>query len=395
MIKNIFSEFGFSCLKNTLYAPQAIEEVKEIISNLPVRLPSVRQVIVTGNVFEEAYAISTAEDSELSARDARHVSLSPEIAARLAKYREDKTLTDKQKYDRLEFENVESAEAAIGSIGFKDLTVDFILRLHADLTVGLDPYCKSVGITPYCPGRLRQSDQIKIGKIRAYLPPAHQKIPSLLRLLFREYARRKTIHLADILEFHVLFYAIHPFQNGNKRVVRVLESMLLNHYGYGADRMLSLAVYYGTCKNEAHFFLMESLRRRDPVYFANFALRGYLSAAHELLLKIERQIFRAFSAYYESFLASSLRPSQRPKYQTALKSILDLKGRFTHGDFVRHMKKQGYPLGVSQMVLRALEEQKILNHQKRDYFIPDLARIIGGILEMEKVFLQHQISVAV
>ncbi len=393
MAKNIYEALGFKPSSGAIYPDAVIQQASAIFASLPDKLSSLKALAISKAVFEETYAISTAEYSELTEKEAESVFLTPETEARLKKYQDDEVLTDRQKYERLEFENIESVENNISPFGFKDITVGFIKKLHYDLTIGLDRYTKTVGVSKYHSGSLRQSNSTKIGKIRPITPPDHKRIMEFLKLLLKEFSNRKQIGLKDILEFHVLFYTIHPFQNGNKRVVRLLESMLLHHYGYGAERTLSLAAYYDIKKDDSHFFLLHGLRKKEVTPFVNFALRGYLLSGHAMFSYTSDLILKQFTDNFRQFTELTVKETKRPDYKAALRSIVSLEGLFTHGDFVADMKKRGYTLGVSQMILKDLRDKGILAHQDGRYFIHRMDGLQEVMEKLLKLFFEYGISV--
>lgn len=388
---NIYSALGFSKLGAIIYSNNLIDNARKLFAAFPARNIAIRPIILEQTVMEESFAISTAEDSDLTLQEAKKIIISPEIEARLIKYRDNKNLSPKEKYDRLESENVQSVEQRIQGIKFSELTIQILLNLHNDLTIGLDEYCKDVGVSRYHPGELRSSDDTKVGKIRTYPPPNHTRIVHLLDLLIAELRGRKRIHLTDILEFHILLYAIHPFSNGNKRVARVLESMLLRQYGYSADRTLSLAMYYGKKKSATSLFLMESLQQKDPTPFVNFAIRGYFYSGRELEREMTKVHLRSNSDNMVRLLAGFFSKERLKQYRAAADAILELNGIFTHGQFIENMHKKGYTLGVSQELLKYLKKENYLSHKNNLYCAPGAYSLAKHRERLLKFYLENQI----
>ena len=392
-MKNIYSEIGFRLLGDIIYSNTLIDNARTLFTEFPARNIAIRPIIVEQAMIEESFAISTAEDSDLTLQDTKKIIISPEIEARLTKYRNNINMTSKEKYDLLESENVKFVEEKIKGIKFDELTIQMLTDLHYDLTVGLDEYCKDIGVSRYHPGEFRRSNDTKVGKIRQYTPPAHTQIQHLLELLISEFHGRKAIHLTDILEFHILLYAIHPFSNGNKRVVRVLESMLLREYGYSADRVLSMAKYYGEKKSAMNFFLMESLNQRDPTPFVNFAIRGYFYSGMALENKIIKTCLHSYLNIIIQLLPGYLSKEKKAAFRAAANAIAELNGIFTHGQFIESMEKKKYTLGVSQEILKYLKNTKDILHKNNLYYVPgapDMAKHRENLL---KFYLQNQIMI--
>lgn len=59
----------------------------------------------------------------------------------------------------------------------------------------------------------------EVGGMDTVLPEA---VPSEMKKLLAEYNAKKEVNLEDIIEFHVRFERIHPFQDGNGRVGRLI-----------------------------------------------------------------------------------------------------------------------------------------------------------------------------
>lgn len=94
------------------------------------------------------------------------------------------------------------------------ITEDFIKEIHRTLKTGTSDSSKSwfnVGEYKKLPNEVGGNETC---------PPA--KVHLMIKELLRDYNAKKTKTLDDILDFHKRFEAIHPFQDGNGRVGRLL-----------------------------------------------------------------------------------------------------------------------------------------------------------------------------
>ncbi len=120
------------------------------------------------------------------------------------------------------------------------LTEDFIKHLHLLLKNGTSDSRKDWFVA----GDYKRLPN-EVGGMET-CPP--EDVHKEMKMLLKEYNSRKTHSFADILDFHVRFESIHPFQDGNGRVGRLLmfkECLAEGHVPFIITDQLKLFYYRG------------------------------------------------------------------------------------------------------------------------------------------------------
>lgn len=364
---NIFSALQFTPVKDDdlMMSKQNIDKINILFLSEIFGIPeTTQQIYITRTLEDEAFAISTAENSSLTAAEASKIQVTEEQSLRLKKYQSSSEPIEK-KYEKLEYENIISVSSQSTGISFQQLDIEILCQLHHDLTVGLDDYTGELKISKYHSGQLRMIDTVKVGKFPPYLPPKHTEISRLLETLFAYYQGKNKINLVDILEFGILLYAIHPFQNGNKRITRVIESALLEFYDYNAKGSISLGRYYSMEKTGFSFFLLSALNSRNTTAFVNFALRGYINEGENFIAKMVKNT--AATKFYMHILPS-LSEKKRKQYDIAFRLFIkhDL---LKNSMFTKIMKESGYTHSVSQNILRSLVDDNVIQKLPDNFYV--------------------------
>jgi len=154
--------------------------------------------------------------------------------------REGITIGGRSLHDHLEAKNHPKAIHYIEGLKDRDLTEQDILKTHEILFSGVLENA----------GNYRKSRVFIEGS--DYLPPPPFEVPTLIEGLL-EWVRKNPEELRPIeiaAVFHYRFVAIHPFDNGNGRIARLLMNLFLVRYGYPFTviRNYDRRRYYDTLK---------------------------------------------------------------------------------------------------------------------------------------------------
>jgi len=237
--------------------------------------PDIEKNLISKNELLASFAISKAENSELTLKEAHDVySLllsDPNYNFVGKKLKTKKKLTQKD-HDQLEFFNIARLFRSLNQTPFplNELTSEKIRGLHRQLTQGLDIFKDDLpGFTVYKAGKFRDNDLIRVG---SYVPARHTEIKKAVDELIFYLKKNQTI--AGIAIFHTALYALHPFNNGNKRVCRILEHVLLRSIGMNEKNLYSTSYYYHKQKERYYKYLIYSLEHKNLNHFVSFMIEA-------------------------------------------------------------------------------------------------------------------------
>lgn len=258
-----------------LYIPKPAVDTETI--KLVIELERLRNRRVSGStppwLFFELKSLFHAIESIASARiEGNHTTVANFVEA----VRDDEDQSTKQTEQIREITNIEKGIDFIEKQG-SDLTInrELILRLHQIVVDGLDP--SKEGDTRA--GAYRNEPR-SISKSNISLA-AWSDIPDLMDNLF-DFINQKVDPQFDLLKdavAHHYFTWIHPFGNGNGRVVRLLTYAMLTKQGFidgDGMRLLSPAAVFGNDRNQYYAMLAEADKNTDPgiLKWCEYMLRG-------------------------------------------------------------------------------------------------------------------------
>jgi Fic family protein len=278
--------------------------------------PDIEKHLISKNELLASFAISKAEDSSLTLKEAQQVyelvlgRKEYDFVARKLSARQKLTAKD---YEKLEFFNIARTFRELNANPFRasDLSPKLIQRVHLNLTQGMDIFHEHLPkFTAYKSGKWRDNDTIRVGD---YIPAPHKEIQKSVQMLTRWLKKNPSI--ANIAVFHTALYALHPFHNGNKRVCRVLEHVLLRSIGTNRKNLYSASYYYHKEKDRYYKYLLHSLERKNLNHFSAFVLEA-------LVLSIISVVKTSLEAKRSSFLDET---NLDPKVKAILSPLIKRK----------------------------------------------------------------------
>ena len=248
---------------------QSFVDIDRTFSGQPPRLGARLARLDVGRGREELYRDQLPELLRALARQTRIESISASSAIegisveadRAEKIAETPELKGLRNRDEQEFAGYRDAiDEIVRAEQQERLTVPLILHVHRRLFA----YTNAEG------GRFKQEDNIigdrdEYGRVvKLFTPPPWQKTEQLISELVARYndaAENEIAHPVVLIAAFILdFLAIHPFEDGNGRVARILTTQMLLECGYGVPRYISVEQRILETRNSYYDVLLASQR---------------------------------------------------------------------------------------------------------------------------------------
>ena len=222
-------------------------------------------------------------------------------------------------------QEVRNYAEAIGYV--QDVAADPNFSLNDNTIRTIHHYVTKSLSSDYAPGRYRTEQNNVVDRISGrvvFRPPSPEDVIPLMQefvewlntdaLRFETYARAGLAHLN--------LAAIHPFNDGNGRTARILETLILYRSGLKSYELVSLEEFFGRDTQSYYAALNQSLgpiyrpETGNVSYWIDYYLRAHATQATAAATELETYN-RVLQALTESF---SLEPAQAALVELACRS---------------------------------------------------------------------------
>src|SRR3989338_4966375 len=190
---------------------EKIKNLKEQYDRLRIGKDSLLQIIDEVEIPESVFNSNAIENSTLTLRETEKILMEMEISRNISlrEVFEAKNLAQVIKYIRIKSQEGE-------------LSKKIILLLHQMLIGNIE---ESVA------GRFRK--QYEFVRVGTHIAPAPEHIERMIESILLEFSSDQGKYFVDkIVKFHLEFETIHPFNDGNGRIGRILINYQLNRIGF-------------------------------------------------------------------------------------------------------------------------------------------------------------------
>lgn len=351
---------------NTAYFKQINLALKNIFTEHTNHfIEHYQDILQNNNTLFTSFAISKAEYSSLTLTEARAIQKNQDLSSFAHKIADEIKQTQKEYhysaiiqkrkikklYEKLEFANISNTLSYISQPKFiqkfkqERVSKDILLKIHTLLTQNLDSLFLSHNLPnyyPYFSGKLRNQDSINVGG--AY-PLSYKKIPEALKQI-----RDKSFQIneiADVFGIHGGLYYSHFFFNGNKRVARIIEHLLLQIEGFNPENVFSSSVGYFLVQDQYINTLFQLIKNKDLARFTHFS---HFALINSILFTVVNYITNIRQEFIQNNQLTDLKilEKQRPVQYKFLKQSFVQKTQKSEVSFVEFLKKKALYLTKSK-----------------------------------------------
>ena len=206
----IYSEFDIITGMLPASTKQTIKSLKKEFDQLKIGKESLLQVLEEAELPERVYNSNAIENSTLTLKETERILLELEVPRNVSVR------------ELFEAKNLARVNEYLHSKPNLPLTIENILLLH-QMLIG--------GINDSVAGRLRKPNEyVRVG---THIAPAPEHVEQLLENLITTFSSsHDTYFLDNIAHYHLEFERIHPFNDGNGRIGRILINQQLAQFGY-------------------------------------------------------------------------------------------------------------------------------------------------------------------
>lgn len=205
-----------------------IENIKKEYGRLKIGKDSLLKIIDEAEIPESVYNSNAIENSTLTLKETEKILLEMEV------------LKNVSLREVFETKNLARVMEYIWGKTSEDISKETILLLHQMLIGNIDENIA---------GRLRKKGEyVRVG---SFIAPAPEHIERMIEEALIEYSSDQTSYFIDkIAKFHLQFEIIHPFNDGNGRIGRVIINYQLYRLGFPGIiiRNKEKQIYYDSFK---------------------------------------------------------------------------------------------------------------------------------------------------
>lgn len=188
-----------------------IDELKREYDSLKRNKESLLDIIFEAELPESVYNSNAIENSTLTIAETEKILLELDVSRNVSL----REIFEAKNLARV-FEYIKE------KINSKNLDLELILFFHKMLISNIDDSIS---------GRFRK--QYEFVRIGSHIAPAPEHIEAMMDAMILEYSSNQTTYfLEKISQFHLNFESIHPFNDGNGRIGRVLINYQLMQLGF-------------------------------------------------------------------------------------------------------------------------------------------------------------------